>query len=283
MHEAINIVAATDEAYAMPTAACLRSVLDNTPAPISFMLLVDEVSTATIDRMRKSVHSPQTTIEFRDIADMLADRHFPMQTILSKEYPRTVWATVLLEDLLPAAWDRAIYLDGDTVTLTSLLPLWNTEMRDFALAAVQDDPVWTISSEYGVSMWKELHLDPDLLYFNSGVMLIDLDSWRADKVSQRCMKVVRDYRNRIKQLDQEVLNAVLAGRWCPLDKTWNVTSWWKYAENRVGKFENIVSNAKIYHFTGRSKPWTKRGENVPHREAFFKYLDRTEWRHWRPV
>jgi Glycosyl transferase family 8 len=47
-------------------------------------------------------------------------------------------------------------------------------------------------------------------YFNSGVMVIDLEAWRMAEIEQCCLEAVRRLAHRTKWLDQHVLNACLA-------------------------------------------------------------------------
>jgi hypothetical protein len=106
-------------------------------------------------------------------------------------------------------------------------------------------------------------------YFNSGVLLIDLERWRRDKITERVIAWSTVFSKaeafniqgswRAFQ-DQSPMNKVLASRWKPLSPTWNFTWLTKteYAPGynlRVEELEAIEADPVIYHFFGPMKPW----------------------------
>ena len=80
-----------------------------------------------------------------------------------------------LPELLPGR-DRILYLDADMLALTDLTPLWETDLHGCAAAVVQD---YFLGTE---KRWERLGL-PHPEYFNAGMMLMDLDRWRKEKLA----------------------------------------------------------------------------------------------------
>jgi lipopolysaccharide biosynthesis glycosyltransferase len=108
-------------------------------------------------------------------------------------------------------------------------------------------------------------------------MVIDLALWRRDRITSRALDYVRAYHDRVCYLDQEGLNAVLSGLWSQLDPRWN---------HNVGVPDltggaPAESDAWIVHFAGNLKPWRLGVRNSP-TELYFRYLDMTPWKGWRP-
>jgi lipopolysaccharide biosynthesis glycosyltransferase len=130
----------------------------------------------------------------------------------------------LLAPLCLPDHDRALYLDADTMVLSDLTPLWSTDLQGRAVAAVRD---YLPRIGDAVSNWRELNLDPNAPYFNSGVMVMDLARWRDEAVPQRTLEVCRVCRDHLiahgswPQHDQYGLNVVLHGRWKDLDPALN--------------------------------------------------------------
>ena len=55
-----------------------------------------------------------------------------------------------------------------------------------------------------------INLEPEDVMFNSGVMLIDLNRWKRQKVEELLLKFIAMNQGRIQQGDQGALNAVLS-------------------------------------------------------------------------
>jgi lipopolysaccharide biosynthesis glycosyltransferase len=189
-----------------------------------------------------------------------------------------VYARLLIAELLPRSWDRVIYLDSDTIARHPLSDLWTVDLAGAILGAVRDDYVPTISSPYGLPTWQQHGLDPDLPYFNSGVLLIDLAAWRRHRIGEQALRYLADA-TEIRLFDQDALNAVIAGRWRQLDIVWNVTGYWRKPHRRTGRHQAILDDARIRHFAGHGKPWDPDPlPGVPDTHLFFASLARTDWK-----
>lgn len=109
---------------------------------------------------------------------------------------------LFLCSILPQQIERVIFLDGDTIVRGSLGPLWELDLGDCSVAAVDD----TRSDYYKL----ELGLKASDTYTNSGVMVIDMTNWRQEDVQQQFIDELMKGRGNIPYVDQGVLNAVLS-------------------------------------------------------------------------
>lgn len=138
---------------------------------------------------------------------------------------------------------KALYLDSDTIVLDDLSDLYNADLGDFALAAALDDGF------YGNEL-LDLHCDE---YFNSGVLLINLDYWREFNVGERCLDFAKNNPEKINWPDQDALNYILKGLWFEIPISYNFQD---------ASFEKRCPSSnylpKIIHFTGENKPWSKK-------------------------
>lgn len=279
MTTVIRVVVTTDERYAMPTAACIRSVIDSR-APgdtLHVAVLGSDLSEQTRARLLRSWRAARCATTFVPV-DLTRFAGLPIRSAVGATVTTGVYTRLLVGDLLPSDWQRVVYLDSDTITRHSLADLWNTNLDGDILGAVRDDYVPTISSPYGLPTWRQLGLDPDLPYFNSGVMLIDLNAWRRDNIGSRTLRYLTEHRDDIRLFDQDALNAVAAGRWSELDTVWNVTGFWRKQHRRTGRHSGILDDARIRHFAGYGKPWDPEPlPGVPDADLFFTSLARTAW------
>jgi lipopolysaccharide biosynthesis glycosyltransferase len=97
---------------------------------------------------------------------------------------------------------------------------------------------------------RDLFLAQDAPYLQSGVMVFDWPATIADGVLARARKFLEDYPDRCQEApDQDALNAVLKGKWTPLDPRWNLHETYLHFGGRHLPF--------IEHYTS-VKPWSKR-------------------------
>ncbi|GIM94385.1 glycosyltransferase family 8 protein [Paractinoplanes toevensis] len=279
MTAVVRLVVSTDERYAMPTAACIRSVIDSRDRtdPLHITVLANAVSERTRTRLLRSWRAARCAITITPV-DLGRFASLPTTSAVGATVTAAVYAPLLIGELLPADWQRVIYLDSDTITRRPLNSLWNTDLRGSSLGAVRDDYVPTVSSPYGVPGWRELGLAADLPYFNSGVLLIDLDAWRRQRIGEKAVQYLTQHAGDIRLFDQDALNAVCAGRWHELDTPWNVTGYWRKPERRTGRYRTILEDARIRHFAGYGKPWDPDPlPGVTDAGLFFHSLARTAW------
>lgn len=182
---------------------------------------------------------------------------------------------------LPKDMHKALYLDCDMVVLGSVRPLWNMDISNYALAAVEDqtgdDP----------SHYSALDLKPTSLYFNAGMMLVNIDYWRTHDAQGKMAKCMADYRDRIVQHDQDVLNKVFEGKVLELPIRWNMQDFMvrrklKTRRNTVAQRKLELPSTVIAHFNGRKKPWQEKCIN-PFKKEYERYLDMTQWKGERPA
>jgi lipopolysaccharide biosynthesis glycosyltransferase len=90
-----------------------------------------------------------------------------------------------------------------------------------------------------------------MAYFNSGVLLIDLDTWRRENVSERVIAFAVEHPD-LPMMDQDALNGALRGQWLVLDESWNL-----HRRLRSGRYEDAPvdwASVRVIHFIGQVKP-----------------------------
>jgi lipopolysaccharide biosynthesis glycosyltransferase len=161
---------------------------------------------------------------------------------------------LLIGELLPQEITRAIYLDVDIFVQADLYKLWTTNLpENKVIAAVNNDNFQDNINRLALS---------GHIYFNAGVMLIDLNRWRALDLYNKALHIVKNNEIAILWWDQDILNFIFDGMVLELDKNWNYQllifrgqQWFKY----------LLERPKIIHFTGggsKNKPWFHSCENI---------------------
>ena len=171
-------------------------------------------------------------------------------------------ASAYLRLALPGAfaadYRRLLYLDSDVfVQGGDVSALLRAELRGRPLAAVRDTIQWRTPSRRPEA-FRILGL-PHARYFNSGLMLMDLDAILARDLPARCLTLARGEGRRLPGHDQNLLNATLHGDWAELSPVWNWQDTWA-----TRLFETLV-DPHIVHFIGSKKPWSPKGRDLPPR------------------
>jgi len=283
----INVISGADEAYALPLATMLHSLLSNVDrrASVQLCLIDGGVTTRTRRRLTDLVKRHHIPVSISWVpTDVSEFAHLPTLPYLSP----VSFARLKLPGLLPDV-DRAIYVDADLVVQGDVLELWQTDVEGAPIGAVQDFGVPTVSAPYGIRAYDDLELEPTREYFNTGVLLIDLTNWRKQHLSERAFQYLSEYSDELQIADQEALNVAVQDQWHRLDPTWNLTT--EYFTNfkaglspthDLGKRRNgrsvdgLPDSAEIVHYTSASKPWNADCDH-PLRHLFHKYLHDSAW------
>jgi lipopolysaccharide biosynthesis glycosyltransferase len=195
--------------------------------------------------------------------------------------PITTYDKLTIAESLPAELTKVIWLDCDMLVLADLAELWDSPIGDSHLLAVRDALVPDVSSRFGISGFAEIGLEASTAYFNAGMMVIDLIKWRASGIAAAALKYLKRFQGRVFFWDQEALNAVLAGRWTSIDDKWNRSATLDRLSRRDSHSTAADNGQRIIHFNGNIKPWLVR-EKSEIDASYFKTLDETSWRGWRP-
>src|SRR5205085_2677747 len=102
--------------------------------------------------------------------------------------------------------------------------LVETDLGPAALGAVSGliHGIPFVSSTLGVLGWRRLGIPPGAGFFSSGVMLIDVERWKEQRIEERAIKLLQESPEEAAiTFDQSALNAVVAGNWMPLERRWS--------------------------------------------------------------
>ena len=181
---------------------------------------------------------------------------------------RHVSEAALLKFDLPALFPdyaKILYLDDDLLILDDLKQLWDTPLEQRYAAVIKD----YAACQNGAHDQRIGHKD----YFNSGVMLLNLDLFRKVDMTSRLMDAKINDPVPGAFMDQTAFNMAFDEnvtyisprynmmrsnnkQWAP--STAHISSFYDMAEK---EFEEISDNPAILHLTNRLKPWSSK--NAP--------------------
>lgn len=259
------VVMSPDKGYRIASIVTIYSLLKNHPGKsFQFYLLLEEAEPDWIQTHVKMIQEMGSLVKLVQV-DVKA-----VLGLNSKfSYPVSAYFRIFTADRIPES--RALYLDSDILIHGSLDQLFSVDLKGNLVAAVED---------YFVRDLERLGLQNHEGYFNSGVLLMDLDGFRSHNIGSEVLSFIQDNAEKISFADQCGFNAVLKGLWLPLAPKWNIQSGFfdKPFESVLTYSKKSIINALeepvIIHYTGTSKPWKTDGKH-PFRALFWQYLKET--------
>ena len=243
MHDC-QIVLACDEGYAMPLATNLRSLVEANEGlwPLNIHVLTDGFSeTARAKVASYSLPPSAASIRWLDL-DLTPFIAFCTLPHVSK----MTYARLTIPKSFPESISRILYVDTDTLVLGDLRPLWEVDLEGAVVGAALDGMDQKLKADQaGFEAVPRVQN-----YFNAGVLLIDLDRWRKERVSERSFEyLLRHPRSPFS--DEDALNVACDGQWKPLDRKWN------FQEHISKRIMDIpyAERPWIVHFVTDLKPW----------------------------
>lgn len=270
----ISVAVAADDGYAMPLAVTVRSLLDHlTPGRrLTLYLLDGGISDESHRRLLASWDSDRIDLH---IVRPDAKRLFDLN--VSHHVNHLTYYRILLPELLPASLGKVIYLDSDLLIRRDIGELWDQPLNDSWALAAQDcaapffdasiacpnfrDCGPYLAAVRPVENYRALGLKPKSPYLNGGVLVIDLDAWRRQRLTDKMLTCLRDNAKSVLWWDQYALNVALNGQWRSLDRRWNQGAHifkygdWHRSPFPKPEYEELTQDPWIVHFTSPIKPW----------------------------
>jgi lipopolysaccharide biosynthesis glycosyltransferase len=230
----VYIGCATDSKFVDLTCTMLSSLDDNGRIPEATILVADFGLSAT---ERDQIATCAGRANGRQVCFIEYDSSSAEIVALpSYQFPLPLLGRFLLPNHIHEPKARLIVMDSDMVVNRSMRQLFETNMRGYILAAVNDPVSWR--EHYG--------REPANHYFNAGLMMIDVDRFRAESIGPRVMQKLASFEERPMWLDQDAINELLGKEWLTLDRRWN---FFHSSDYRAFTTEDYRS-CDILHFAG---------------------------------
>ncbi|XP_021905037.1 probable galacturonosyltransferase-like 4 [Carica papaya] len=178
------------------------------------------------------------------------------------------YARIYLADILPHNVERVIYLDSDLVVVDDIAKLWDVEMENKVVAAPEYCHA-NFSQYFTNAFWSDTEMAKIFsgrkpCYFNTGVMVIDVEKWRRGGYTQKLefwmgvQKMKRIYQ--LGSLPPFLL--VFAGEMKAVNHRWNQHG--LGGDNFEGKCRTLHPGPiSLLHWSGKGKPWLRLDSRKP--------------------
>lgn len=277
MNEKINIVFACDSNYAQHATVAMMSILKNTadPTRIVFYLLDDQIDAAVKAKIQASIEQAHAAIHFCEV-----DASQFAEFFVSGQLSRAAYFRLEMGHLLPDSVEKVIYLDCDLLVLDDIAELWNYDMSNHPLAAIMDLGIMASSKDWRGKQ-EQLGFSSDDIYFNSGVLMVNLKDWREHDYGRQAEQLAEQ--NKYRHHDQDALNQLFHRDWQPVPLRWNVIPpvWYLFLKIlKRREFRHMAIEARkhisILHYAGGYKPWEYEAY-AAFNAKYYEYLRQTEF------
>ncbi|MBS6646039.1 MAG: glycosyltransferase family 8 protein [Clostridiaceae bacterium] len=278
----MNIVYASNDGYARHLAVSLYSMLEHNADAKELIVYVLSagMSREYQDRLKQIGAEFGRTLTVIELGDLKERFDYQIDT---RGFDISAMTRLFSAGVLPSEVKKALYLDCDTVVLGSLKGLWETDLAGNLVGMVMEPTVYT-------EIKAAIDLQQKEAYYNSGVLLMDLDGWRREQVQNQFMEFYSRKNGQLFACDQDTLNGVLKGRIKTIPPKYNFFTNYRYfryetlvhateAYREVAKeeFEEARRRPAVIHYMGDERPWVAGNRNY-YRKYYEYYLERTPWK-----
>ncbi|CAG7903145.1 unnamed protein product [Brassica rapa] len=179
------------------------------------------------------------------------------------------YARNYLADLLEPCVRRVIYLDSDLIVVDDIAKLWRTRLGSKTIGAPEYCRA-NFTKYFTPAFWSSERLSAAAFrgrspcYFNTGVMVMDLERWRRvgyTEAIEKWMEVQKS--DRIYELGSlPPFLLVFAGEVAPIEHRWNQHG--LGGDNVKGSCRDLHPGpVSLLHWSGSGKPWFRLDSRRP--------------------
>lgn len=284
----INIAYSFNDTYAEHSCVSMISVLEHTKSNVHFHIIESSLSDNMKNLIALSLSNYSNT-EITYYKYNSDDFVLPVHAYITVE----TYYKLFLADILDDKIEKLIYLDGDTIVLNDIKELFDIDMYNYAIAM---HPLSRKPDSFHILKAR------DLIYYNSGVLLINCTRFRQLKIKSN---IVRLSRQLYSDYDKDAKNTNRPNAWnseesilnylvntteqhiCKnLDVKFNFPD--TYHHERIDhnerpypfdNFRNAFRNPTIVHYLGYGKPWgtfTEMAHSI-YWEKYYEYKQKTSF------
>lgn len=245
--------------YAPYAAASIHSLIQHSNKDRYYRIIILHDGLNLVNRLKlRGLVTDNCAIQFKKITRSLYLR--AVITYCSKRkgmgdfFSAAVYYYRFFIPLLFPLYERAVYIDSDTILRGDIGELFDMKMGNNVVMAMIDPKVTAIPEfrdyvDIAVGV-------PHAEYVNDGVMLMDLKKMRKIKYLSTMVEMIKKYDADLVAPDQDYLNVILQGQIGHFGSEWNAEP--------TAEFDD---DTKLVHFNLFNKPWHYK--NVPGEKIFW--------------
>ena len=233
----IDLVFGIDDNYSKYCTIAIQSILShlNSNYKLNIAIIYEKLSIKSFNNFK--------TIRSKQLNKITFHKIYLKKFMKSNYWHKSIFYRFYIDRILPKNIKKIIYMDSDIFVNDSIHKLYNIDLKNYNIGAVIDP------SPFNRNYLDKLEIKSNV-YFNSGVLLINIKKWKSDKITAKLEKTIKKYSANLENPDQDLLNIVFEKKFQIISPKWNLQTmmylhykYWKYLKNKG-----------VYHFTF-VKPW----------------------------
>ena len=206
-----------------------------------------------------AMQDEQFQVCFDDVTEYLKSINDKLP--LRDYYSKTTYFRLFIAEMFPE-YDKAIYIDSDTVVLGDVAEVYAFELGENYVGATREQ-VMIQTDVYGTYVEKVLGIDRNE-YFNAGMLVINCRQFRAQHVLDQFIELLHVY-NFVVTQDEDYLNLICKNNVFWLPQQWNTEVF--------GTIDYPEESFGVLHYIMVSKPWHYKDCRLG--EYFWTYAKKT--------
>ena len=282
----LNVLFASNDKFSPYLGVSIYSLLKNNCSEfekINIYVLDDDISKENKAKIKEVVKSFNQEIQFIKTVNIKSI----LKNIDSMEKEGvnslTTYSRLFASSLLPNI-DKILYLDADSLITGSFKELWDLNIENYFIAAVED--LFSIDT-----IKKDIGLKNSNKYINAGFLFINLKKWREENLEKKFLEFQKEHLNKFIYHDQGIINGVCKDNILYIHPKYNLISIFHGIEyekaiklggipNYYDKLtvEDAQKNPVFIHFSGGdlNRPWSNKEQ--PYHELYYTYVNKTPFK-----
>ncbi len=282
----MNVMYAADDNYAEIMGVSILSLLENNRhlGDIHFYIVEDKISQDNIRKLENMIRSYNRDVVFLKKPNIRGKLGVELKTL---RWSDSAYSRLFLKELFGQHHqvDKLLYLDCDTLIVSSLQELWETDINYYLGAACLECMSNLHKRIIGAKKTDN--------YINTGMLLLNVKKWIENDIETVVSEFIKKYNGKTEYVDQGVINGTVSNQFKLVSPRYNLTTLaydFTYEEMQIYRkpqfgyakeeWEDAVKSPVVVHFTTSFlsvRPWFE-GSNHPYAGEWEKFYQESLWK-----
>ncbi|GLH65292.1 glycosyltransferase family 8 protein [Parageobacillus sp. G301] len=247
-----HILVTLNSNYIPPLKVLMNSLFCNNHKPFSFYLLYSRIPEMEVESLKRFVEQ-----QGHRLIPIYVDPQLFADAPVFRHYTSEMYYRLAAHQFLPQELDRVLYLDPDIVAINPIDDLYYMDFEGNMFIAAEHTHSTKVANLFNKLRLKTPNAKG---YFNTGVMLMNLQLMRKEVRLEDIYQFIRENRFKLVLPDQDVLNGLYWDKIKPVDcYRYNYDARYydmiQLLPNPKHDLHWIQENTVFIHYCGKDKPW----------------------------
>ena len=285
-HNCIPIVFATDNRYAPQLYVAISSLFSNASSAYNYdiIILTSDLSSHHKMMLLNDFTKDNASIRFYDVDIWIKENQdsFHIHNWGGAWHSISVYFRFVIPEIC-SRYDKVIFLDSDLVIPGDISKMYDIDLGDYYLGAVQDLSRQLEGEKIAQYVESTLRILP-ANYFNAGVLLLNIKKMRGKNFPGLFLECLKQLGKPLLQ-DQDVFNVVFKNKVKYLDYKYNCLLWnsmhchpsydIRLPQRLLDSAHRAAQNPIVLHYAGIKKPW--KSPHLEYAHYFWEYARKTPY------